>query len=108
MPAQITVLTVQAPEPLGADVSELRDCHLPPFMRSLKRWPLFKQNDPGAFDPEADADFVADGEARVHRRTRQGAGSLQLAGFRITPCLNPTAGCLSNRQDRVLVRANTP
>ena len=57
MPAQITVLT----EPLGADVSELRDCHLPPFMRSLKRWPLFKQNDLGAFDPEADADFVRTG-----------------------------------------------
>lgn len=73
------MLTVQPPELLGADIPELRDMHFPPFMGRLKRWPLFKQDDVGPHDPEAEAYLVPD--VRRHARLAERAEAPIHLGF---------------------------
>jgi hypothetical protein len=79
MPAQIAVLTVQAPKLLGPNISELSDRHLVPLLRPLKPWALFKQDHLGTLDAEANTNLVADG----WRYARSAEGAEAPVDFRL-------------------------
>ena len=61
MPAQITMLAVESPYVLGADVAELRDRLLVPLFGPLKSRPFLEQDYLRAFDAEPNTHLVADG-----------------------------------------------
>jgi hypothetical protein len=66
VPTEITVLTVQPPNLLGANVSELGHRHLVPFVGPLKTGALFKQDRLVPFEAEAYAKFVAHAWTHPH------------------------------------------
>src|SRR5690242_1950289 len=65
VPAQIAVLTVQPPQPLGANVAKLGHRHLVPLLRSLEPGSLFEQDDLVRLQTEPKPQSVADGRRHV-------------------------------------------